>query len=45
MGKNGKKYLKKTLKNWNFNFKKKKSIKSENSFLLNKKKIKKNIKK
>ena len=41
MGKNGEKILEETLKNWNFDFEKKKSITSENSFLLNIKNIKK----
>jgi 16S rRNA (guanine527-N7)-methyltransferase len=41
MGKNGKKILKETLKNWDFDFEKKKSITSEDSFLLNIKNIKK----
>merc|ERR1712127_671274 len=35
MGKNGKKILEETLKNWNFDFEKKKSITSKDSFLLN----------
>ena len=41
MGKNGEKILESTLKNWDFNFEKKKSITSEDSFLLNIKNIKK----
>jgi len=41
MGKNGEKILEETLKNWDFDFEKKKSITSENSFLLNIKNIKK----
>ena len=41
MGKNGKKVLEETLINWDFDFEKKKSITSENSFLLNIKNIKK----
>jgi len=41
MGKNGEKILEETLINWNFDFEKKKSITSENSFLLNIKNIKK----
>jgi len=41
MGKNGEKILEETLKNWDFNFEKKKSITSEDSFLLNIKNIKK----
>ena len=41
MGKNGEKVLEETLTNWDFNFEKKKSITSEDSFLLNIKNIKK----
>ena len=41
MGKNGEKILEETLMNWDFDFEKKKSITSENSFLLNIKNIKK----
>ena len=41
MGKTGEKILKETLKIWDFDFEKKKSITSENSFLLNIKNIKK----
>ena len=41
MGKNGEKILEETLKDWDFDFKKKKSITSEDSFLLNIKNIKK----
>jgi len=41
MGKNGEKVLEETLINWDFDFEKKKSITSENSFLLNIKHIKK----
>ena len=41
MGKNGEKILEDTLKTWNFDFEKKKSITSEDSFLLNIKNIKK----
>ena len=41
MGKNGQEILEETLKVWNFNFEKKKSITSEDSFLLNIKNIKK----
>ena len=41
MGKNGEKILEDTLKIWDFDFKKKKSITSEDSFLLNIKNIKK----
>jgi len=44
MGKNGEKILEETLKTWDFDFEKKKSITSENSFLLNIKNIKKKIK-
>ena len=43
MGKNGEKILEETLKSWDFDFKKKKSITSEDSFLLNIKNIKKKI--
>ena len=45
MGKNGEKILEETLKNWDFDFEKKKSITSEDSFILNIKNIKKKIKK
>ena len=41
MGKNGEKILEDTLKIWNFDFEKKKSITSEDSFFLNIKNIKK----
>ena len=41
MGKNGEKILEETLKNWDFDFEKKKSITSVDSFLLNIKNIKK----
>jgi 16S rRNA (guanine527-N7)-methyltransferase len=41
MGKNGQKTLEATLKDWDFDFEKKKSITSENSFLINIKNIKK----
>ena len=41
MGKNGEEILKETLKVWDFDFEKKKSITSEDSFLLNVKNIKK----
>ncbi|MDA7751863.1 class I SAM-dependent methyltransferase [Candidatus Pelagibacter sp.] len=41
MGKNGEKVLEETLINWNFDFEKRKSITSEDSFLLNIKNIKK----
>jgi len=44
MGKNGEKILEETLKSWEFDFEKKKSITSEDSFLLNIKNIKKKIK-
>ena len=44
MGKNGEKILEETLKIWDFDFEKKKSITSEDSFLLNIKNIKKKIK-
>ena len=44
MGKNGEEILKETLKVWDFDFEKKKSITSENSFLLNIKNIKKKLK-
>jgi len=43
-GKNGEKILEDTLKIWDFDFEKKKSITSEDSFLLNIKNIKKKIK-
>jgi 16S rRNA (guanine527-N7)-methyltransferase len=41
MGKNGEKILEEALKNWDFDFEKKKSITSQDSFLLNIKNIKK----
>ena len=41
MGKNGEKILEEALKDWDFDFEKKKSITSEDSFLLNIKNIKK----
>ena len=41
MGKNGEKILEETLINWDFDFEKKKSLTSEDSFLLNIKNIKK----
>ena len=44
MGKNGEKILNETLNNWDFDFEKKKSITSKDSFLLNIKNIKKKIK-
>ena len=43
MGKNGEKILKETLMNWDFDYEKKKSITSEESFVLNIKNIKKKI--
>ena len=43
MGKNGEKILEETLKDWDFDFEKKKSITSKDSFLLNIKNIKKKI--
>jgi 16S rRNA (guanine527-N7)-methyltransferase len=43
MGKNGEKILDDSLKNWDFIFEKKKSITSQDSFLLNIKNIKKKI--
>ena len=45
MGKNGEKVLEETLINWNFDFEKRKSITSEDSFLLNITNIKKKNKK
>ena len=44
MGRNGEKILEDTLENWDFDFEKKNSITSEDSFLLNIKNIKKRIK-
>ena len=44
MGKNGDKILEEVQKNWNFDFEKKKSITSEESFLLNIKNIEKIVK-
>ena len=44
MGKNGEKILEDSLKNWDFDYVKKKSITSEGSFLLNIKNIKKKLK-
>ena len=41
MGVNGEKILEDTLKNWDFNFEKKKSITNKDSFLLNIKNIRK----
>jgi len=43
MGKNGQKILSETLKNWDFDYVEKKSLTSEDSFLLNIKNIKKKI--
>ena len=45
MGKNGKEMFKKTLKDWDLEYTEKKSLSSENSFLLNIKKINKKIEK
>ena len=45
MGKNGKKIFENTLMNWELEYKEKKSLTNEDSFLLNIKKIKKKIKK
>ena len=44
MGRNGEKILEETLKNWEFDFEKKKSITSKDSFLLNLKNIKQKLK-
>ena len=44
MGKNVEKVLEETLKDWDFNFEKKKSITNKDSFLLSIKNIKKKIK-
>ena len=44
MGANGEKILEETLKNWDFNFERKKSITNKDSFLLNIKNIRKKIK-
>ena len=41
MGKNGERILEDSLQNWDFDFEKKKSITSKDSFLLNIKNIKK----
>jgi len=41
MGKSGKKIFEKSKKNWNLEYTEKKSITSEDSFLINVKKIKK----
>ena len=43
MGKNGNDILEQTLKNWDFEYKEKKSLTSKNSFLLNIKNIKKKL--
>ena len=43
MGKNGKETLKDALKDWEFEYKEKKSLTSEDSFLLNIKNIKKKL--
>ena len=43
MGRNGEKILEDALKNWDFEYETKKSITSEDSFLLNIKNIKKKI--
>ena len=43
MGKSGQKILSETLKNWNFDYVKKKSLTSDDSFLLNIKNIKKKL--
>ena len=43
MGKNGKNVLEQTLKNWDFDYKEKKSITNSDSFLLNIKNIKKKL--
>ena len=43
MTKNGKDILEQTLKNWDFEYKEKKSLTSKNSFLLNIKNIKKKL--
>tara|TARA_B100000780_G_scaffold211647_1_gene151451 strand:- start:563 stop:1210 length:648 start_codon:yes stop_codon:yes gene_type:complete len=43
MGKNGEKILEETLKKWDFDFQKKKSITNKDSFLLNIKNIKKKV--
>ena len=45
MGKSGEKTLEEALKDWDFDFEKKKSITNKDSFLLNIKNIKKKIKK
>ena len=43
MGKNGKKVLKETLQHWDLDYEEKKSLTSEDSFILNIKKIKKKL--
>ena len=43
MGKNGKKVLREALKNWDFEYKEKKSLTSKDSFLINIKNIKKQL--
>ena len=43
MGKNGKKVLEETLKIWDFDYEKKRSVTSENSFLINIKNIRRRI--
>jgi 16S rRNA (guanine527-N7)-methyltransferase len=43
MGKNGKKVLREALKNWDFEYKEKKSLTSKDSFLINIKNIKKKL--
>jgi 16S rRNA (guanine527-N7)-methyltransferase len=43
MGKNGEEILEESLNHWNFDFEKRKSITSENSFLLNIKNIRKRL--
>ena len=44
MGKSGKKIMEETLNEWDFDFEKKQSLTSEDSFLLNIKNIKKKVK-
>ena len=43
MGKNGKQVLKDALRNWDFEYKEKKSLTSNDSFLINIKNIKKKL--
>jgi 16S rRNA (guanine527-N7)-methyltransferase len=43
MGKNGKKVLTQTLKEWDFDFKEKQSLTNKDSFLLNIKNIKRKL--